>query len=227
MFHQNLGCFCIFSQHNLLMFKFINTIFGEPKQILQEKDRMKKFLVVGLGNIGPDYEETRHNIGFKVLDHLSEEEQFTFESAKLGAVGSFKHKGKSVLCLKPSTYMNLSGKAVKYWMEKENIALDNVLIITDDINLPFGTLRVKTKGSDGGHNGLKDVQNTLQTSQYNRFRFGVGADFGKGRQVDYVLGTWNDEEQKALPERLKKSADIIRSFVFAGIKNTMNQFNGK
>jgi PTH1 family peptidyl-tRNA hydrolase len=123
--------------------------------------------------------------------------------------------------------MNLSGKAVKYWMEKENIALDNVLIITDDINLPFGTLRVKTKGSDGGHNGLKDVQNTLQTSQYNRFRFGVGADFGKGRQVDYVLGTWNDEEQKALPERLKKSADIIRSFVFAGIKNTMNQFNGK
>ncbi len=227
MFHQNLGCFCIFSQHNLLMFKFINTIFGKPKQILQEKDRMKKFLVVGLGNIGPDYEETRHNIGFKVLDHLSEEEQFTFESAKLGAVGSFKHKGKSVLCLKPSTYMNLSGKAVKYWMEKENIALDNVLIITDDINLPFGTLRVKTKGSDGGHNGLKDVQNTLQTSQYNRFRFGVGADFGKGRQVDYVLGTWNDEEQKALPERLKKSADIIRSFVFAGIKNTMNQFNGK
>lgn len=209
------------------MFKLINAIFGKPKQILQEKDRMKKFLVVGLGNIGPDYEETRHNIGFKVLDCLSEEEQFTFESAKLGAVGTFKYKGKSVLCLKPSTYMNLSGKAVKYWMEKENIALDNVLIITDDINLPFGTIRVKTKGSDGGHNGLKDVQNTLQTSQYNRFRFGVGADFGKGKQVDYVLGTWNDEEQKALPERLKKSTELIRSFVFAGIKNTMNEFNGK
>lgn len=188
---------------------------------------MKKFLVVGLGNIGPDYEETRHNIGFKVLDQLSEEEQFNFESAKLGAVGTFKHKGKSILCLKPSTYMNLSGKAVKYWMDKENIDLDNVLIITDDINLPFGTLRVKTKGSDGGHNGLKDVQNTLQTSQYNRFRFGVGADFGKGKQVDYVLGTWNEEELKALPERLKKSTELIRSFVFAGIKNTMNEFNGK
>lgn len=209
------------------MFKFINAIFGKPKQLLQEQDRMKKFLVVGLGNIGPDYEETRHNIGFKVLDQLSEEEQFNFESAKLGAVGTFKHKGKSILCLKPSTYMNLSGKAVKYWMDKENIDLDNVLIITDDINLPFGTLRVKTKGSDGGHNGLKDVQNTLQTSQYNRFRFGVGADFGKGKQVDYVLGTWNEEELKALPERLKKSTELIRSFVFAGIKNTMNEFNGK
>lgn len=209
------------------MFNFINAIFGKPKQLLQEQDRMKKFLVVGLGNIGPEYEETRHNIGFKVLERLSEEEQFTFESAKLGAVGTFKYKGKSVLCLKPSTYMNLSGKAVKYWMDKENIALDNVLIITDDINLPFGTLRVKTKGSDGGHNGLKDVQNTLQTNQYNRFRFGVGADFGKGKQVDYVLGTWNEEEQKALPERLMKSTELIRSFVFAGIKNTMNQFNGK
>ena len=209
------------------MFNFINKLFSKPKQVIQETDPMKKFLIVGLGNIGSDYEETRHNIGFKVLDFLAEEESFSFESAKLGAIGSFKHKGKSVLCLKPSTYMNLSGKAVKYWMEKENIPLDNVLIITDDINLPFGTLRVKTKGSDGGHNGLKDVQNVLQTSQYNRFRFGVGSDFGKGRQVDYVLGKWNEEENKALPERMKVSSELIRSFVFAGVKNTMNQYNGK
>ena len=209
------------------MYHFIQKLFRRPKQVIQETDPMKKFLIVGLGNIGADYEETRHNIGFKVLDFLAEEETFTFESAKLGAVGSFKHKGKSVLCLKPSTYMNLSGKAVKYWMEKENIPLDNVLIITDDINLPFGTLRVKTKGSDGGHNGLKDVQNVLQTSQYNRFRFGVGSDFGKGRQVDYVLGQWNDEENKALPARLKISTELVRSFVFAGVKNTMNLFNGK
>ncbi|THV60899.1 aminoacyl-tRNA hydrolase [Flagellimonas alvinocaridis] len=208
------------------MIRFIKTWFAKKQPLIQETDSMKKFLIAGLGNIGSEYEETRHNIGFKVLDFLAEQESFSFESAKLGAVGTFKHKGKSVLCLKPSTYMNLSGKSVNYWMEKEKIPLENVLIITDDINLPFGTIRLKTKGSDGGHNGLKDVQNTLQTSQYNRFRFGVGAEFSKGKQVDYVLGQWNDEERKALPERLKKSAELVLSFVFSGVKNTMNQFNG-
>ncbi|MBR9853192.1 MAG: aminoacyl-tRNA hydrolase [Algicola sp.] len=209
------------------MFNFINKLFGSPKQLLQETDPMKKFLIVGLGNIGPDYDETRHNIGFKILDFLAEQEDFIFENAKLGAVASFKHKGKSVVCLKPSTYMNLSGKAVKYWMDKESIPLDNVLVITDDLNLPFGSLRLKSKGSDGGHNGLKDIQNVLQTTNYNRFRFGVGADFSKGKQVDYVLGQWNEEQLQTMPERLKKSIDLIRSFVFAGTKNTMNQFNGK
>ncbi|MBA4745629.1 MAG: aminoacyl-tRNA hydrolase [Muricauda sp.] len=209
------------------MLNFIKQLFGSSKQLLQETDPMKKFLIVGLGNIGAKYDETRHNIGFKVLDYLAEQEGFTFESAKLGDVATFKHKGKSVICLKPSTYMNLSGKAVKYWMDKENISLDNVLVITDDINLPFGSIRLKGKGSDGGHNGLKDIQNVLQTTKYNRFRFGVGSDFSKGNQVDYVLGKWDDEQQKAMPERLKKSTDLIRSFVFAGVKNTMNQFNGK
>ena len=208
------------------MFQFIKSFFGTQKPLLQESDSMKKFLVVGLGNIGSEYEETRHNIGFKVLDFLAEQENLTFESTKLGSVASFKYKGRSILCLKPSTYMNLSGKAVKYWMDKENIALNNVLIITDDINLSFGTIRLKSKGSDGGHNGLKDIQNTLQTTQYHRFRFGVGAEFSKGKQVDYVLGQWNTNELEALPERLKKSTDLIRSFVFAGVKNTMNQFNG-
>lgn len=208
------------------MLQFIKTLFGTSKPFLKETDPMKKLLVVGLGNIGPEYAETRHNIGFKVLDFLAEQEDFAFESAKLGSIASFKHKGKSILCLKPSTYMNLSGKAVKYWMDKENIPLENLLIITDDINLPFGTIRLKTKGSDGGHNGLKDVQNTLQTAQYNRFRFGVGSEFSKGRQVDYVLGSWNEEEAKALPERLHKSTDLIRSFAFSGVKNTMNLFNG-
>jgi len=208
------------------MFQFIKSFFGTQKPLLQESDSMKKFLVVGLGNIGSEYEETRHNIGFKVLDFLAEQENLTFESTKLGSVASFKYKGRSILCLKPSTYMNLSGKAVKYWMDKENIALNNVLIITDDINLFFGTIRLKSKGSDGGHNGLKDIQNTLQTTQYHRFRFGVGAEFSKGKQVDYVLGQWNTNELEALPERLKKSTDLIRSFVFAGVKNTMNQFNG-
>ncbi|WP_190810755.1 aminoacyl-tRNA hydrolase [Flagellimonas sp. S3867] len=208
------------------MFQFIKALFGRPQYILQETDSMKKFLIIGLGNIGSEYEETRHNIGFKVLDFLSEKETASFESAKLGAIITFKHKGRSVLCLKPSTYMNLSGKAVKYWMEKEKIPLENVLVITDDINLPFGTLRLKTKGSDGGHNGLKDIQNTLQTVQYNRLRFGVGAEFSKGRQIDYVLGKWNEDEISALPERLQKSVDLIRSFIFSGVKNTMNQFNG-
>lgn len=208
------------------MFQIFKAFFRTPKQILQETDSMKKFLIVGLGNIGSDYDGTRHNVGFKILDFLSEQENFAFESAKLGAVGTFKHKGRSLLCLKPSTYMNLSGKAVKYWMEKEKIPLENLLIITDDINLPFGTLRLKTKGSDGGHNGLRDIQNTLQTTNYNRFRFGVGAEFSKGRQVDYVLGKWSEEEIKALQERLQKSTDLIRSFTFSGVKNTMNQFNG-
>lgn len=204
----------------------LRSLFGITKPLIEELDPMKKFLIVGLGNIGSEYEETRHNIGFQILDFLAEQENFVFESAKLGAVGTFKHKGRSILCLKPSTYMNLSGKAVKYWMEKEKIPLENVLIITDDINLNFGTLRLKTKGSDGGHNGLKHIQNTLQTSQYSRFRFGVGDEFSKGRQVEYVLGKWGEEERTALAERLKKSADLVRSYVFAGTKNTMNQFNG-
>ncbi|WP_394367010.1 aminoacyl-tRNA hydrolase [Costertonia aggregata] len=187
---------------------------------------MKKFLIVGLGNIGNEYVETRHNIGFKILDALADKEDFSFETRKLGDIATFKLKGRSVLCLKPSTYMNRSGKALKYWMDKEKIALENVLVITDDINLEFGTLRLKTKGSDGGHNGLKDIQNVLQSNKYNRFRFGVGADFGKGKQVDYVLGEWGETEKTAVKERLEKSTELIKSFVLAGAAITMNQFNG-
>ncbi|SHI64051.1 aminoacyl-tRNA hydrolase [Pseudozobellia thermophila] len=208
------------------MKSLLQWLFPSNKALLEETDTMKKFLIVGLGNIGEKYEETRHNIGFKVLDALAEKEAFTFETQKLGDVGTLKIKGRSVLCLKPSTYMNLSGKALKYWMEKERIPLENVLVITDDINLAFGTFRLKTKGSDGGHNGLKDIQNVLQTTAYNRFRFGVGANFGKGRQVEYVLGEWGEEERKALPERLDRATELIKSFVFAGVKNTMNTFNG-
>ncbi|WP_396635877.1 aminoacyl-tRNA hydrolase [Maribacter sp. R77961] len=187
---------------------------------------MKKFLIVGLGNIGDEYAETRHNIGFKVLDKLANKKEFSFETVKLGDVGIYKLKGRSILCLKPSTYMNRSGKAIKYWMDKEKIPLENILVITDDINLPFGTIRVKTKGSDGGHNGLKDTQEYLQTTKYNRFRFGVGSDFGKGRQVEYVLGKWNEEENLIMEERLNKSQELIDSFVLSGISRTMNQFNG-
>ena len=143
------------------MFHILKSLFNLNRTWLDEKDTMKKFLIVGLGNIGAEYAETRHNIGFKVLDSLAQQEDFTFETAKLGDLATFKVKGRSILCLKPSTYMNRSGKALKYWMDKENIPLENVLVITDDINLPFGTLRLKTKGSDGGHNGLKDIQQIL------------------------------------------------------------------
>ncbi len=187
---------------------------------------MKKFLIIGLGNIGSEYAETRHNIGFKVLDSLAEQENFTFETARLGAIASFKIKGRSILCLKPSTYMNLSGKALKYWVDKEKIPLENVLVVTDDLHLSFGTLRLKTKGGAGGHNGLKDIEKVLQTNNYNRLRFGVGSEFSKGRQVEYVLGEWTNEEKEALNERLEKTSKIIHSFVLAGIKNTMNEFNG-
>ena len=211
------------------MLRFFGRILGKS-QIEKEKEEippMKKFLIVGLGNIGPKYHNTRHNIGFKVLDFLAEKEGLTFEPQKLGDIATYKFKGRSFILLKPSTYMNLSGKAVNYWLQKEKVPLENLLVITDDLNLAFGTIRVKTKGSDGGHNGLKDIQAQLGTTNYNRFRFGISDEFSKGRQVDYVLGEWDEEEEKKLPERLEKSAEVIRSFGTAGINNTMNTFNGK
>ncbi len=208
------------------MLHFLKSLFSSKPEIVEETDPMKKFLIVGLGNIGSEYAETRHNVGFKILDTLAKQEEFSFETVKLAALGTFKIKGRTVLCLKPSTYMNLSGKALKYWMEKEKILPENMLVITDDINLKFGVIRLKTKGSDGGHNGLKDIQNVLQTSTYNRFRFGVGSEFSKGRQVDYVLGEWNEDETAQLVERFEKSCQLIKSFVLSGVKHTMNQFNG-
>lgn len=190
-------------------------------------DSMKKFLIVGLGNIGAEYVNTRHNIGFKVLDHLAKKENLEFQTVKLGSLAEFKFKGRTILLLKPNTYMNLSGKAIKFWMDKENIPIENILVITDDLNLPFGTIRIRTKGSDGGHNGLKNTQQVLNTSNYPRFRFGISDEFKKGKQVDYVLGEWNDAEKASLPERLDVAAEIIRSFGTAGLENTMTAFNGK
>lgn len=211
------------------MFSIFKKLFSANKAdtISEETDPMKKFLIVGLGNIGPKYANTRHNIGFKIVDFYAEKNSLTWETAKLGDVTSHKVKGRTFVFLKPSTYMNLSGKAVNYWLDKEKIPLENMLVITDDLNLAFGTIRIKTKGSDGGHNGLKDIQNTLQTSSYNRFRFGISDAFSKGRQVDYVLGEWEAEEEKQLPARLELSCAIIESFALAGINITMNTFNGK
>ena len=207
------------------MLPFFGRLLGRKKQ--EEIPDMKKFLIVGLGNIGPKYHNTRHNIGFKILDHLAEEESLSFETEKLGDVATYKFKGRTFILLKPSTFMNLSGKAVNYWLQKEKVPLENLLVVTDDLNLSFGTIRVKTKGSDGGHNGLKDIQAKMGTINYNRFRFGISNEYSRGRQVDYVLGVWDEEEEKQLPERLKKSAEVIRSFGTAGINNTMNTFNGK
>ncbi|MFI1744570.1 aminoacyl-tRNA hydrolase [Thalassobellus sediminis] len=188
---------------------------------------MKKYLIVGLGNIGGEYANTRHNIGFKILDYFAKEEDLMFETKKLGDIVTYKLKGRTFVFLKPNTYMNLSGKAVLYWLTKEKIPLENLLVITDDLNLPFGSIRLKMKGSDGGHNGLKDIQEKLNTTKYNRFRFGISDAFSKGRQVDYVLGEWTDEENKGLNKRLEKSVALIKSFVLAGVNNTMNTFNGK
>ena len=188
---------------------------------------MKKFLIVGLGNIGAEYVNTRHNIGFKILDYFANQESVSFQTQKLGDVAEYKIKGRTVLLLKPNTYMNLSGKAVKYWLEKENIEKENTLVITDDLNLSFGSIRIKAKGSDGGHNGLKNIQLLLNSTEYPRYRFGISDAFKKGKQVDYVLGEWSLEEKEALKERLGVSAEIIKSFALAGLNNTMNLFNGK
>ena len=188
---------------------------------------MNKFLIVGLGNIGIEYVNTRHNIGFKVLDNFAKKEQLSYSNLKFGAVAEHRIKGKTVFLLKPNTYMNLSGAALKYWMDKENIAKENVLVITDDLNLEFGTVRIKPKGTDGGHNGLKNIQLVLQSAEYPRFRFGISDAFKKGKQVDYVLGDWDENENAALPERLDVATEIIKSFVLAGLENTMNVFNGK
>ncbi|OYX84767.1 MAG: aminoacyl-tRNA hydrolase [Flavobacteriales bacterium 32-34-25] len=211
------------------MLKWINQLFSTTKTA-DKTDNMKKFLIVGLGNIGAEYVNTRHNIGFKIVDFLARKEGLDFQTVKLGSLAEYKFKGRSFLLLKPNTYMNLSGKAVQYWMEKEKIPLENIFVITDDLNLSFGTIRIKPKGSDGGHNGLKNINLVLNTNQYTRFRFGISDEFDefkKGKQVDYVLGEWNAAENEALPERLELASEIIKSFGTAGLENTMTSFNGK
>lgn len=186
-----------------------------------------KYLIVGLGNIGAEYAETRHNIGFNVLDALAEASNTVFTTQRYGDVAEAKYNGRTLVLLKPSTYMNLSGKAVRYWMDAGKIPPENLLVVSDDIALPFGTLRLRPKGSAGGHNGLKNIAELLGTEEYARMRFGVGGDFPKGHQVEYVLGEWTDAEREAMPGRLKVFVDAIRSFATAGVATTMNFFNKK
>ncbi|OFZ00733.1 MAG: aminoacyl-tRNA hydrolase [Bacteroidetes bacterium RIFCSPLOWO2_12_FULL_31_6] len=186
-----------------------------------------KYLIVGLGNIGSEYENTRHNIGFMVLDALAKASNIFFESGKLAFTTTYKFKGRTFILIKPTTYMNLSGKAVNYYLQQEKIKQENLLVITDDIALPFGTIRLKGKGSDGGHNGLKNIVETLGNSDFARLRFGVGSEFVKGKQINHVLGEFAPEEKIILSDRLEKTAHAVKSFGTIGLGRTMSEFNGK
>ena len=186
-----------------------------------------KFLVVGLGNIGSEYQATRHNIGFRILDAFAEASNISFSTERYGDIGRGRVKNAQVVLLKPSTYMNLSGNAVAYWLNKENIPIENMLVLVDDIALPFGTIRIKPQGSDAGHNGLKNIAEMLQTTNYARLRFGIGGDFPRGCQIDYVLGNFTPEEEEALPPRLKIAADAVKACCLSGIQFAMNNYNNK
>ena len=183
------------------------------------------FLIVGLGNIGPKYEKTRHNIGFRIIDLLSSEKDINLEKSKLGQLGILKYSGKKIFLLKPSTFMNLSGKSVKYWMKKKNIAIKNILILTDDLNLDLGIIKLRQKGSDGGHNGLKDIERSLSTSNYARLRFGIGKIKYSSDKVDFVLGSFSKDEEEKISKSLEISTKVILSFIKNGIDNTMNMYN--
>lgn len=193
---------------------------------------MSKFLIAGLGNVGDEYAHTRHNIGFDVLDYMAKEAGVKFTSGRLADVAEMKYKGKTLILVKPTTFMNLSGKAINYWLQAEKISVENLLVVVDELALPLGKVRIGPKGSDGGHNGLKNIQETLNTSNYPRLRFGIGKvpiaiGIGKGYQVNYVLGKWNEEENKILNERIKLASDAIKAFSFAGLQRCMNDYNTK
>jgi peptidyl-tRNA hydrolase, PTH1 family len=186
---------------------------------------MNKFLIAGLGNIGEEYSETRHNIGFKVADCLAADAEVKFSQERYARVAEIKHKGRQLIVIKPDTYMNLSGKAISYWLQAEKIQIQNLMVVVDELSLPFGKIRIGPKGSDGGHNGLKSIQDHLNTTEYPRLRFGIGSTFNTGAQVNYVLGKWDEEELKTLDERIKIAAEAIKAFAFIGLERSMNEFN--
>ncbi len=199
-------------------------------KFIREKTHIEpemKFLIVGLGNIGPEYEHTRHNLGFQVLDFYAGQNDLVFEPRRYGDLALKKLRGRYVYFLKPSTYMNLSGKAIRYWLEKGKIPIENLLVVVDDLNLPLGAIRLRGKGSDGGHNGLKNICQLLGHCNFSRLRFGIGNDFPSGRQVDYVLGRWSQEEWQAVEERLPIISQAIETFVLEGISRAMSKFNSK
>ena len=207
------------------MIKWIKRILGFSTE--QEELDIMKYLIAGIGNMGADYDDTRHNIGFDVVDALAKEFDVSFKNDQLGDLAEFKHKGRTFVLLKPSTYVNLSGKAVRYWLQKKKIRKENLLVVLDDLNLPFGKQRLRAKGNDGGHNGLKNIDQLNEGNNYARLRIGIGNDFHKGQQVNYVLGKWSEEERNQLPEVIKQAAETIKSFATIGIARTMNQHNKK
>ena len=219
------------------MFDFLKRLFatsnGNGKEGKQEQSETEKnhqqmnFLIVGLGNIGSEYAQTRHNIGFRVLDAVAKASKLVFEDNRYGAVTTLKVKNQTLTLLKPSTYMNLSGNAVRYWMNEKKIPLENILVVVDDLSLPFGQLRMRPGGSEAGHNGLKHISSVLGTQQYARLRFGIGNDFPRGGQVDFVLGEFTDEDLKTMDERLELAGEMVKSFALSGIQFTMNHFNKK
>jgi len=186
-----------------------------------------KYLVAGLGNIGEEYQNTRHNIGFMILDALARASNITFTEGRFGNVTEYRFKGRTFILLKPSTYVNLSGKAVNYWLQKESIELSNLLVVLDELALPFGTIRLRPRGSDGGHNGLTSIIEVLGTTEFARLRFGIGGDFPYGTQIDYVLGKWKTEENLILADKIRLCHEIIRSFGTTGLERTMNSFNNR
>ncbi|KIC93213.1 aminoacyl-tRNA hydrolase [Flavihumibacter solisilvae] len=186
---------------------------------------MSKFLIVGLGNIGSEYAQTRHNIGFDIVDTLVKKYEGSFRADRLADVAEIKIKGRQLVCIKPTTYMNLSGKAVKYWRDKENIPLENLLVVVDDLALPLERLRIRGGGSDGGHNGLRSIQELLGTTEYPKLRFGIGNNYPKGRQADFVLNKWTSEEWPLVVQKMEKSVELAEQFVLTGLARTMNLYN--
>jgi len=184
-----------------------------------------KYLITGLGNPGREYENTRHNIGFSILDALAKASNIAFEDHRYGWISRLSHRGRTYVLLKPSTFMNLSGRAVHYWLKKEKIPLERLLVVVDDVALPFGVLRLRAKGSDAGHNGLNHISTILGTQNYARLRFGIGDNYGPGQKVDYVLGPWSEEEKLLLPERIELAGEIILQFGVLGVERTMNLYN--
>jgi PTH1 family peptidyl-tRNA hydrolase len=212
-----------------ITFKFQTPGFGVWNFVLSTfvKKNTVKYLIAGLGNIGDEYANTRHNIGFIIADALAQEADATFKSERLASVSKMKFKARTLVVIKPSTYMNLSGKAIKYWLDKEKIPLGNFLVITDDLALPIGTLRLRAKGGDGGHNGLINIIETLGTSEFARLRVGIGNEFAKGYQVDYVLGKWTKTEEEIMIPRIKTAVEIVKSYATIGISRAMNIYNTK
>lgn len=215
----------------LLLSNWLRRIFSlhntSSSENSQSCDEPMKFLIVGLGNIGAEYQGTRHNIGFTILDALAEASNVVFQSKRYGSTAEMRLKNQRLLLLKPSTYMNLSGEAVRYWMQKEKIDIDHVLVVVDDLALPFGTLRMRGKGADGGHNGLKNINAMVGSQNYARLRFGIGSDFPTGAQIDYVLGPLTPQERQQLPERVEKAIEAIKAFCLSGLSFAMTNYNNK